>query len=573
MYLYKYLYVIVCPPSIVPVMFLTLVVLTKASLSDGPRPGFNNVPGGATRYAAFSIIDGAATLAPTITQIAKHSANPLFRSTEEWEHNVNNGYSNVLYDEGDSVAGDTSSIPPFRVYYSAGDAQFTGAIPGESAGSATLYATSHDGVTGWTKPHLGRFAYNGSSGTPSKANNILFDGTTALAVYDDGYVAAANASQRFKMWGNLPGLETGEAAGEAGLGYTAQLGGTAMSADGVVWTDYRRLQDPSSSTAVKGTWRFDAAANMFYDLRQRQYVGTMRAFRPCDTCGTCPIWWNAPGTYGCQAKLSNTCTAAQCNRTVRAIGASRTRAGAAFQSASWGPNEEVNADHDDPTSQFYSQVSFPFYNGYMGIVMIFAAGDAPNVYGKGKVHCELAWSADGTRYERIAPGTDFVPLGSIEARDFDSHICFASAHPVKLPHETRVYYFGGDGPHYSPAWPDPLHRNSSFGMGTLRPDGFVALRPHAGASAGTATSMPLVASGQQLMLTADAAPAGSVTITVRAPGLPSGAVTCAPVAGINVTDYLLQGCDLGVVAQQMVTLEFDVHGGAALFIIGFAARH
>ena len=195
--------------------------------------------------------------------------------------------------------------------------------------------------------------------------------------------------------------------------------------------------------------------------RTRRYVTTMRAFRPCASCGQCPIWWNNPATYGCQQKVGPSCTAVQCNRTVRAIGASVSASGD-FARTSWGLNEEVHADHDDPTQQFYSQVSWPFYNIYLGIVMVFAAGDPPDVYGKvccarptcpltrgslrsylggdgrhlfaargwcvalghtraprlpqGKVHCELAWSADGTRYERLSPGADFLPHGDEAAR-------------------------------------------------------------------------------------------------------------------------------------------------------------
>ena len=45
-----------------------------------------------------------------------------------------------------------------------------------------------------------------------------------------------------------------------------------------------------------------------------------------------------------------------------------------------------------------------------------------------------------TNYTRIQPGQDFIPRGSIERKDFDSHICFASAHPVRLPNETRIFY-------------------------------------------------------------------------------------------------------------------------------------
>ena len=44
------------------------------------------------------------------------------------------------------------------------------------------------------------------------------------------------------------------------------------------------------------------------------------------------------------------------------------------------------------------QVSWPFYNIYLGITMVFSAADPPNVYGRGKVHCQLVWSPDGNRY-------------------------------------------------------------------------------------------------------------------------------------------------------------------------------
>ena len=89
------------------------------------------------------------------------------------------------------------------------------------------------------------------------------------------------------------------------------------------------------------------------------------------------------------------------------------------------------------------QVSWPFYNVYLGIVSVFHAGDPHDTWGRGKVHCELAWSRDGATYERVAPGVDFIPLGphgagpGDGANAFDSHVCFASSFPVKLANETR----------------------------------------------------------------------------------------------------------------------------------------
>jgi hypothetical protein len=144
------------------------------------------------------------------------------------------------------------------VYYSAGDPSFGGAIPGESSGSATLYATSLDGIK-FTKPDLHRYPFHNST-----HNNILFDGTTSMGIYDDiGH--DKNASSRFKIWGNLPGLLPGlglDGNSTSLLKYTAQLGGSAVSANGLNFTDYRRLQNPSSSKSVSGTWRFDAASSL-----------------------------------------------------------------------------------------------------------------------------------------------------------------------------------------------------------------------------------------------------------------------------------------------------------------------
>lgn len=130
-------------------------------------------------------------------------------------------------------------------------------------------------------------------------------------------------------------------------------------------------------------------------------------------------------------------------------------------------------------------------------------------------------------WHRVSPGNDFIPHGPVRGIGkgaFDSHICFASGRhrhpsfhatvmstfslvfsllvsvcasltlvfsyplralpctmrqagvPLRLEDEIRIFYMGGDGPHYSPSYPSPLHRNSSFGLATLRQDGFVALR-------------------------------------------------------------------------------------------------
>ena len=138
----------------------------------------------------------------------------------------------------------------------------------------------------------------------------------------------------------------------------------------------------------------------------------------------------------------------------------------------------------------------------------------------------------------------------------------------------RSDYFGGDGPHYSPPYPNPLHRNSSLGVASLRPDGFVGLAPKSArplhqSSNGTATTLPLLVSGRQLLITADTAPSGDVTVVANGAGLPGGAVTCGTVSGRNVTDEVMAACDLGPVVGQRVTLDLSVRD-AVVYMVGFA---
>ena len=51
-------------------------------------------------------------------------------------------------------------------------------------------------------------------------------------------------------------------------------------------------------------------------------------------------------------------------------------------------------------------------------------------------------------------------------------MCFAAAVPVAWHGEERLYYMGGNGPHSGA-------RNSSFGLATLRRDGYAAVRASA----------------------------------------------------------------------------------------------
>ena len=154
-------------------------------------------------------------------------------------------------------------------------------------------------------------------------------------------------------------------------------------------------------------------------------------------------------------------------------------------------------------------------------------------------------------------------------------MCYAGAHPVKLPNGTiSLYYMGADGPHYS--W-GPLKKNCSYGLASLRPDGFVGLRgvrndtkitnPPVGNVAKTAA---LKCTGSTLVITADTAAAGAaVFIRVHFAGT---VVQCEPLQGADVTDAPLKGCDLSAMMGKDVVLEVQLAGSAVLYTFGFQVQ-
>lgn len=120
---------------------------------------------------------------------------------------------------------------------------------------------------------------------------------------------------------------------------------------------------------------------------------------------------------------------------------------------------------------------------------------------------------------------------------------------------------GADGPHYS--W-GSNKKNCSYGVASLRPDGFVGVQ--ASGSGSTGRTVALNATGSQLVVTADTALEGaSLTVSVVVSGKTKA---CQPLKGQNVTDHALSGCPL--VVGEHVALSIEMHGGATLYTFGFA---
>ena len=168
----------------------------------------------------------------------------------------------------------------------------------------------------------------------------------------------------------------------------------------------------------------------------------------------------------------------------------------------WQPSGMVlrSAVTEGRVSQTYCLPVFPYGNIYLGYVMMYHVG-------KGRtVDCELAWSPDGIRWQRVAPGTPFIPRGAAGA--YDSQCIYAQAGPATAQDgQLLIYYGGSDFPHTG--W----KRHCLPSLARLRVDGFAGFEAVEADRPAVLTSSPVILAGDRLTLSADAAQ-GSVTVEV-----------------------------------------------------------
>ncbi len=115
-------------------------------------------------------------------------------------------------------------------------------------------------------------------------------------------------------------------------------------------------------------------------------------------------------------------------------------------------------------TQTYALTVFPYAGIYLGYVMMYHVGSGRTV------DCELAWSPDSIHWERVQPGTPFLPLG--EKGSYDSGCIYAQAGPPVVQDGKLLIYYGGS-PTVHLGW----KRSASLCLARLREDGFSAYEP------------------------------------------------------------------------------------------------
>jgi len=148
-------------------------------------------------------------------------------------------------------------------------------------------------------------------------------------------------------------------------------------------------------------------------------------------------------------------------------------------------------------SQTYCMPVFRYGSIYLGYVMMYNVGRGRSV------DCELSWSHDGLQWQRVAPGTPFIPRGA--KGSYDSECIYAMAgEPIIKDNKLMIFYGGDDFPHTG--W----KRHCLPCLATLRVDGFAGYEPMDAGK--TATVITSALRAEKVSVSADVSAGGSIHI-------------------------------------------------------------
>ena len=398
-----------------------------------------------------------------IGTIKKHEANPLMVQDKPWEPRYDNLYPNIVYDKDqklyrcwynpfikDSLASQTPhekrDLDPYTNHPDhTKDGQEkrdkVSYLPHPlSREFGMCYAVSKDGLK-WTKPELNLVEFNGS-----KANNIfLRQGSHGGGILIDP--RDSEVERRYKMF------EGG--IWSAGKEYESRPA-VRFSKDGLRWSESIPVPEVEANADTHNSNRWIPEL--------KKYV-TMTRIHRGEAFSRHPLGQRVVGRTESSDYLK------------------------------WSKATEVL--RGDPEQQTYAMPFFRYADIYLGLVMIIRLSEE-------RVHCELAWSPDTLRWERINPGTPFIPTASVKGV-YDWGCIYAADAPIVMNDGIRIYYAGSDGHHRY--W-----RDSSLCLATLRLDGWAGYEPVDSGEVALVVTKPLTWQGK-LKITADSM-GGSVQVAV-----------------------------------------------------------
>jgi len=221
----------------------------------------------------------------------------------------------------------------------------------------------------------------------------------------------------------------------------------------------------------------------------------------------------------------------------------------------------MKADEHDPPyhRQFYDMSWMIHQDVYVGFMSVYHVTEAetaiPAHAWQDHVDVQLVFSRDNRNWVRAGDRQTFIP-NSQRPGEYDHGIIYTMHHPVVVDDEIWIYYAAYSGLHWA------TQRNEiqggTVGLAKLRLDGFVSMDT---GTSGTLTTKPLVMSGDQLVINADAE-FGSVRVEILDadgnpfPGFAKDDATPSEKDAIRQTAGWQQGTDVSQLKGQTISLRF-----------------
>lgn len=198
-----------------------------------------------------------------------------------------------------------------------------------------------------------------------------------------------------------------------------------------------------------------------------------------------------------------------------------------FRKWNWGGVILRPDENDPPGMQVHCTAGFWHESVFLGLVQMFktqpekTAGKIGSEKEIGYMDIQLGTSRDGLHWKRAPERTPIIPLGSANAGDFDAGYIITSQAPVTVGDEHWLYYSARSWPQYTRG----LEKHSQNiqdaqrqipyrkGMGIIKwpLDRFVSVS--ADQTSGTLLTKTVVASGEELVVNADAS-AGRLVVGI-----------------------------------------------------------
>jgi hypothetical protein len=401
------------------------------------------------------IIESSSNVTRNMHPGEKYKGNPVLWPSEPWEKKTAVVYGSIIHD-----------ADKYKMWYKAGDG-------GESGGAA--YAESKDGIH-WVKPLFNLVKVDGHKTNLLVKKKGPFLGSDELPTFFELFgvhkdLIETDPSRRYKMgFLSLIRPYTGPRADP--FHPTDRRGlGVAGSPDGIHW----KIINSFATEAI-----CDGATHWMMDPKTKKYVLYGR------TKFTAPEIEKTWSKYDWYKEWHS--------------GRSSARVESAdflnwnFKDPATAPVVMTADTLDEPGTEIYSMLVFPYESVYIGLIQVFHA--RPD---EGYLDIQLAVSHDSYHFTRVGNRKPFIPVGSVGSWDrFNNSL--ADNPPIVIGDTMRIYY-GGRTSQHNPYKGPNTSEGGGIGFVTLKRGRFVSL--DASFDKGTLTTKPLLYKGSELFINAN----------------------------------------------------------------------